>query len=151
MGETDWGGNWVLFWWVGPCSVHLISNFLLMVELCSLLAIYLGPNYVELMKIMATSFKRSHACTAALSTPSPAAGHHWPMSPLQISGHFWASLGQSFVGSLLLSPGSWCAQGCFCPPRVSVSSVLWELCIQTPLAFKVKFPVFYIYIYRLPW
>ena len=20
MGETDWGGNWVLFWWVGPCS-----------------------------------------------------------------------------------------------------------------------------------
>ena len=21
MGETDWGGTWVLFWWVGPCSV----------------------------------------------------------------------------------------------------------------------------------
>ena len=20
MGETDWGGNWVLFWWAGPCS-----------------------------------------------------------------------------------------------------------------------------------
>ena len=51
------------------------------------------------------------------------------------------------MGSLLLSPGSWCAQGCFCPPRVSVSSVLWKLCIQIPLAFKVKFPVIYIYIY----
>ena len=23
MGETDWGGNWVLFWWLGPCSVNL--------------------------------------------------------------------------------------------------------------------------------
>ena len=21
--ETDWGGNWVLFWWAGPCSVNL--------------------------------------------------------------------------------------------------------------------------------
>ena len=20
MGETDWGGNWVLFWWAGPCK-----------------------------------------------------------------------------------------------------------------------------------
>ena len=23
MGETDWGGNWVLFWWAGPWSVNL--------------------------------------------------------------------------------------------------------------------------------
>ena len=23
MGETDWGRNWVLFWWVGLCSVNL--------------------------------------------------------------------------------------------------------------------------------
>ena len=23
MGEADWGRNWVLFWWVGPCSVNL--------------------------------------------------------------------------------------------------------------------------------
>ena len=23
MGETDCVGNWVLFWWVGPCSVNL--------------------------------------------------------------------------------------------------------------------------------
>ena len=23
MGETDWGGNWVLFWWAWPCSVNL--------------------------------------------------------------------------------------------------------------------------------
>ena len=23
MGETDCGGNWILFWWAGPCSVNL--------------------------------------------------------------------------------------------------------------------------------
>ena len=23
MGETDWGGNWVLFWRVGPCPVNI--------------------------------------------------------------------------------------------------------------------------------
>ena len=23
MRQTDWGGNWALFWWAGPCSVKL--------------------------------------------------------------------------------------------------------------------------------
>ena len=23
MGETGWGGNWVFFWWAGPCSINL--------------------------------------------------------------------------------------------------------------------------------
>jgi len=31
---------------------------------------------VEVMKIMATSFKRFDAWTADLSAPNPAAGHH---------------------------------------------------------------------------
>ena len=66
---------------------------------------------VEVMKIMATSFKRSYACTATLSAPNPAAGHHAAMSPPETPGHSRASLGQSLVRSLLLSPGSWCAQG----------------------------------------
>ena len=45
MGETDWGGSWVLFWWGGgACSVNLLSSFCWWVELCSLHAIYLGPN-----------------------------------------------------------------------------------------------------------
>ena len=35
----------------------------------------LRPNYGGVMKIKATSFKRSHACTATLSAPNPAAGH----------------------------------------------------------------------------
>ena len=41
------------------------------------------------------------------------------------SGHSWASLGQSLVGSLLFSPGSWCTQGsvCACQEFVSQSCV----------------------------
>ena len=69
-----------------------------------------GQTMVEIMKIMGTSFKRSHACTAILSAPSPVAGHRRPMPQPETSGHLWASLGYSLVGSLLLSPGSWCKQ-----------------------------------------
>ena len=37
-----------------------------------------SQTMVEAMKILGTSFKRSHACTATLSAPNTAAGHHWP-------------------------------------------------------------------------
>ena len=49
------------------------------------------------MKMMVTSFKRSHACTATLIAPA-----------LENPGHSQASLGQSLVGSLLplLGPGA---------------------------------------------
>ena len=46
-------------------------------------------------------------------------------------GHSWASLGQSLVGSLLLSPGSWCTQVSVCALPESVSPVLckfWLFC-----------------------
>ena len=52
-----------------------------------------------------------HCCTQC---PGPAAGHCRHTAPLETPGHSEASLGQSFVGSLLLSPGSWCAQGSVC-------------------------------------
>ena len=41
---------------------------------------------VEVMKIMVT-FKRSHACTAIVHAPNPAAGHHQPTPPLETPGH----------------------------------------------------------------
>ena len=50
------------------------------------------------MKIMATSFKRSQAGTATLSTLNPAAGHGRPMPPPETPGHLQASLGQSLGG-----------------------------------------------------
>ena len=79
---------------------------------------------LEVMKIMATSFKRSHAGAATLSVPNPAAGHCQPMPLLETAGHSQASLGHSLVGLLLLSPGSWCTQGSVCALQESVSPVL---------------------------
>ena len=79
---------------------------------------------VEVMKIKATSFKKSHACTATLRAPNPAAGPGRPTPPPETPGHSRASLGQSLVGSLLLSPGSWCVQGSVCALQESVSPVL---------------------------
>ena len=67
---------------------------------------------VEVMKMMKASFRRSHAHTAILSGPSPAAGHRQPTPLPETPGHSQASLGQSLVGSLLLSPGFWCTH---CP------------------------------------
>ena len=80
------GGNWVLFWWVGPCSVSL---FLLKTHRAVFLACCLtwGQTIVEVMKIMVMSFRRSHAGTAAFSAPNPAAGYCWPMPPLETPGH----------------------------------------------------------------
>ena len=77
-----------------------------------------GQIMVEVMKVMVTSFKRSHACMATLSGPNPAAGHQQPTPLLEMPGHSQTSLGQSLVGSLLLSPRSWCTRFCVCPPRV---------------------------------
>ena len=79
---------------------------------------------VEVMKIMVTSFKRSSACTATLSAPDSAGGPCQPTPLLETPGHSQASLGQSLVGSLLLSPGSWCAQCFVCALQESVSPVL---------------------------
>ena len=59
-----------------------------------------------------------HCC---LSAPSPAAGHRRQA----FAGDSWASLGQSLVGSLLLSPGPWGTQDPLCalPESVSQSCV----------------------------
>ena len=85
---------------------------------------------VEVMKIVVTFFKRSHALTATLSAPDPAAGHHRPAPLPEAPEHPPASLGQSLLGSLLLSSGSWCTQGFLCALRETVSPVLhkfWQL------------------------
>ena len=79
---------------------------------------------VEVMKIMATSFKRFHACTTAHSVPSPAAGH-LPTHPS--TGDSWTLMGKSgSVSCGVTAPFSWflvCTRFCLCPPRVSVRVV----------------------------
>ena len=80
---------------------------------------------VEVMKTMATSFKRAWARTAELSAPDTAPGHCRPTPLLETLEHSQARLlGQSLVGLLMLSPGSWCTQGFVCALQESVSSVL---------------------------
>ena len=66
-----------------------------------------AQTMVEVMNIMRTSFKRSHACTATLSVPDPATGHRRPKPLTETLGHSQTSLGQFLVGSLtsLLGPG----------------------------------------------
>ena len=79
---------------------------------------------VEVVKIMATSFKRSHAGTATLSAPNPAAGHCQPRPPPATPGHSRASLGQVFCG--VTAPFSWVLvhTGSVCALQESISPVL---------------------------
>ena len=85
-----------------------------------------GQTMVEVMKIMGTSFKRSHTSTATLSAPNRAAGH-CRLTPLpETPGHSCTSLGQSLVGSLLLSPESWCTHDSVCAIQESASPVLFK-------------------------
>ena len=88
------------------------------------------------MKIMATSFKKSHARTDTLSAPDPEAGHSQP-TPLQrllLTGK------SGSVSCGVTAVFSWCAQGFACALQESVSPVLCKFCNQIPLASKVKFP-----------
>ena len=89
-----------------------------------------GQTTVEVMKIMVTSFKRSHAYTATLTSSNSAAGHHQPMPPLETPGHSRASLDQSRGVS---APFSWFlvhTRFSLCPPRIyfPVLCKFWQLC-----------------------
>ena len=72
------------------------------------------------MKIMATSFKRSHACTAALGVPTVATVNpclHWRL--LDTHGK------SGSVSCGVTAPFSWVLvliKFCLCPPRVCFPS-----------------------------
>ena len=120
MGETDWGGNWVLFWWAGPCSVNLWSNFLLMGGgLCSLPVIYLGPNYGRGNEDNGDLLQK----VPCMYCSNPAACHCQPIPLLETPGHSQASLVQSRE---VTDPFSWVwhPQVSFCALQESVSPVL---------------------------
>ena len=79
-----------------------------------------GQTMVEIIKIMATSFKRY-----GTQCPDPVEGrHYWPTPPPETPGHSWVSLGQFLVGSFLLSLGSWCTKGFVCALQEPVSPFL---------------------------
>ena len=75
--------------------------------MCSLPAIYLGPNYGGGNEDNGNPFKRSHVCTATLTAPNPAAGHRRSTPPLETRdtpGQVWVSLLWDHC-SFLLGPG----------------------------------------------
>ena len=84
----------------------------------------LSPNYGGGNEDNGNLLQKSLAHTAALSGPDPAAGNCQPTPLPETPGHSWASLSQSLVGSLFLSPGSWCGQGSVCALPESASPVL---------------------------
>ena len=90
----------------------------------------LGPNYGGGNEDNGGLLQKVYERTAPLSAPDPVAGHCQCTPVPETPGYSWASLGQSLVGSLLLSPGSWCAQGSVCALQVFISPVLckfWQL------------------------
>ena len=84
---------------------------------CSLVE---GQTMVGVMFVMVTSFKRTYARTVIFSTTDPMVGQTLlTHASAGDAGLSQASLAQSLVGSLLISPGSWCTQDFALPPRVS--------------------------------
>ena len=96
MGETDWGENWVLFWWAGAMFSKSLMQFFVDGWSCapSLLFTW-GQTMVEVMKKMATSFKRSHAYNAILNSSNPhqaITDPHLRKRLLDTYGQVWVSL-----------------------------------------------------------
>ena len=142
------GRDWLWGWKLGlvPMGRPMLSKFLTQFSVDGwgcVPSLYLTweQTMVEVVKIMVTYFKRSHAHTATLIAPDPLAGHHRPTPLREVPGHSQARVGQSLVGSLLLYPGSWCTQAFVCALQESVSPVLCKFCNQIPLASKVNFSV----------
>ena len=77
--------------------------------------------------------KCTHCC---IQCPWAITGHYQPTPLLEIPGHSQATLAQSLVGTLFLSPGSWCAQDFVCVLQESVSPVLWKFGNQVPWSPK---------------
>ena len=80
-------------------------------------AIYLGPDYGGGNEDNGDLLLKIPGMYWTLSAPNPAAGHRRPTPLLETPGHSQASLGQSSMGSLLPSSGSWCTRFCLCRPR----------------------------------
>ena len=75
---------------------------------------------VQVMKIIASSFKRSHAGTAALNLPKPRADHGQPTPLPGTPEHSQASLGHLLWGHCSFL----CTKDFVCAIQESVSPVL---------------------------
>ena len=77
MGETDWEGNWVLFWWAHACKS--LIQFSVEGQGCvPSLLIDLRPNYGGGNEDNGDLLQKVPCSTAILGAPDPAAGHRQP-------------------------------------------------------------------------
>ena len=94
----------------------------------------------ERLVVMATSFKR-RSCQLEELRQLPRLLYSIPLNLQQATVNpclHWRLLHthRQVWLSLLLSPGSWCAQDFVCAIQMFVSPVLWTFCSQITLAFK---------------
>ena len=122
MGGTSCGGTLGLVLMCMPILSKCLIQF--SVDGCgcvpSLLFI-LRPNYGRGNGCKCHLLQKDLYQDCCIQCPNPAAGHCQPVPPPEIPGHSQASLGQSLMVSLPLSPGSWCAQGFVCALQETVS------------------------------
>ena len=118
MGQTDCGGNSGLVLMCGA----MLSKSLIQFSVD-------GRGCVPFLLFgLRVGIKRTYASTVVFSAPTPWQATVDPRLCWRLLDS-QASLGQSLVGSLHLSPGSWCAQVLFVPskslfPQSCASSVI---------------------------
>ena len=91
----------------------------------------LGPNYGGANEDNGDLLQKVPCMHCSTQCPQPCSRPYWCMPLPKTPGPSRASLGQSLVGSLLLSPGSWCIQDSVCALPESVFPVLykfWQFC-----------------------
>ena len=133
MGETDCGGNWVLFWWA------LLSKSLIQLSvdgqgcvpslLFDLRSNYGGGNEDDGDLLQKVPCRHCYP-----NTSNPAAGYHHPTPLPETPGPSQANLGQSLVG--VTAPFSWVVvhtKFCLCPPRVVCPSPTTRACSNSCL------------------
>ena len=120
-----WGNlGLVLMWWWGGGAMLRKSLIQFLVDgwgyVASLL-FGLRPNYSRGNGRNGDLLQKDLCQHCCIQCPDPMTAHCQPMPPPETPEHSQASLAQSLVGSLLLSPGSWCTQGFVCILQESVS------------------------------
>ena len=143
MEGTGCGENWVLFWWQGHDQFKSLIQFSVDGAVFPPCSLAWGQTMVG---VMATSLRRTYASTRSLLGvlqsvpltlqqavvhPHP---HQRPPSHTGKSGS--VSYGVTYPFSWVLVR----TRFCLCPPRVSLSPVLWKFSNQILLTFKVRFP-----------
>ena len=125
MGKTDCGGNWVLFQCAGAMLSKSLIQFSVDGQGCVLSLLFdLRPNYgggnedtgdlLQKIPCVHCYTQCPQPCSRPPLTHTSARDSWTPTPPPETPGHPRASLSQSLVGSLLLSPGSWCTQVSVC-------------------------------------